>query len=356
MLKEFSVPDQPEPDITVELVFDEASWVRLLVGHYDQNLTYLEQRFSVFTKVNGTDIVIKGPPTNVELAQRVLNTLYEDAKNGRLITTRDIDGVFDEIKHRKRYEGLRSSLTTTSPSLLEEGNENGGAFERFSIKKRGNVRARNASQSAYLATLKTSRLVFVEGPAGTGKTWLAVGHAVSLLERGLVERLILSRPVLSAGEQLGFLPGDMREKVDPYLRPMYDALHDFMDGRQIERALATGVIEVAPLAFMRGRTLSNAAILLDEAQNCTVVQVKMFLTRLGEGSFMVVGGDPSQSDLPHGQISGLSDAISLLRGLEGVGHVVFNTEDVVRHELVQKILHAYGSRAVNATPRYGHLA
>jgi phosphate starvation-inducible PhoH-like protein len=346
--------DLNEPDSTIELVFDEASWVRLLVGHYDQNLTYLEQRLGVFTKVNGTDLMIKGPATHVDLARRILSTLYEDAKTGRLITIRDIDGVFDEMKHRKRQESSKSSVGTVSSSLLDDGHDNGG-FDRFSIKKRGSVRARNKAQSVYVTTLKNSRLVFVEGPAGTGKTWLAVGHAVSLLERGLVERLILSRPVLAAGEQLGFLPGDMREKVDPYFRPMYDALHDFMDGRQIERALATGVIEVAPLAFMRGRTLSNAAILLDEAQNCTVVQMKMFLTRLGEGSFMVVGGDTSQSDLPHGQMSGLADAVSLLRGLDGVGHVIFQTEDVVRHELVQKILHAYDTRSVNAPSRYGHL-
>jgi phosphate starvation-inducible PhoH-like protein len=183
--------------------------------------------------------------------------------------------------------------------------------------------------------------VFAEGPAGTGKTWLAVGHAVWLLEQGLVERLILSRPAVEAGERLGFLPGDMKEKVDPYLRPIYDALYDFMDARMVERGIQTGMIEIAPLAFMRGRTLSKAAILLDEAQNATAMQMKMFLTRLGEGSRMMVNGDPSQTDLAPGQKSGLSDAIALLGRLEPVGHVRFRHGDVVRHDLVRQIVEAY---------------
>ena len=172
--------------------------------------------------------------------------------------------------------------------------------------------ARNAAQDRYLAALRKYELVFAEGPAGTGKTWLAVGHAVSLLEQGLVERLILSRPAVEAGERLGFLPGDMKEKVDPYLRPIYDALYDFMDGRMVERGIQTGMIEIAPLAFMRGRTLSKAAVLLDEAQNATAMQMKMFLTRLGEGSRMMINGDPTQTDLAPGQKSGLGEAIRLL--------------------------------------------
>ena len=171
--------------------------------------------------------------------------------------------------------------------------------------------------------LKRHELVFAEGPAGTGKTWLAVGHAVQLLEQGAVERLVLSRPAVEAGERLGFLPGDMKEKVDPYLRPIYDALYDFMEARHVERGLQTGMIEIAPLAFMRGRTLTNAIVLLDEAQNTTTMQMKMFLTRLGEGSRMIVTGDPSQIDLPPGQKSGLVEAVRILDGVEGIGRVTF---------------------------------
>jgi phosphate starvation-inducible PhoH-like protein len=203
------------------------------------------------------------------------------------------------------------------------------------------VRARNAAQNHYLSVLKHNELVFAEGPAGTGKTWLAVGYAVSLLEQGAVERLILSRPAVEAGEKIGFLPGDMRDKVDPYLRPIYDALYEFMDGRMVERGIETGMIEIAPLAFMRGRTLANSLVLLDEAQNATAMQMKMFLTRLGEGSRMIVNGDPTQTDLPKGEKSGLSEAVALLARLEGVGHVVFRAGDVVRHDLVRRIVAAY---------------
>ncbi len=186
---------------------------------------------------------------------------------------------------------------------------------------------------------------FSTGPAGTGKTWLAVAHAVQLFERKEVDRIVLSRPAVEAGERLGFLPGDMREKVDPYLRPIYDALYDLMDARIVERALQTTEIEIAPLAFMRGRTLSNAAIILDEAQNTTAMQMKMLLTRLGENSRMVVTGDPSQVDLPPGQTSGLADAVRLLDGIEGIGHVAFTSADVIRHELVARIVEAYDTAA-----------
>jgi phosphate starvation-inducible PhoH-like protein len=208
------------------------------------------------------------------------------------------------------------------------------------LRKR-TVRARTPGQDAYLRALKRWPLVFGTGPAGTGKTWLAVAYAVQLFERKEVDRIILSRPAVEAGERLGFLPGDMREKVDPYLRPIYDALFDMMDARIVERALQTGEIEIAPLAFMRGRTLSNAVVILDEAQNTTAMQMKMFLTRLGENSRMIVTGDPSQVDLPAGQRSGLIDAVRLLGQVEGVGHVPFTQEDVVRNDLVARIVGAY---------------
>jgi phosphate starvation-inducible PhoH-like protein len=203
------------------------------------------------------------------------------------------------------------------------------------------LRAPTAAQDLYIRALKRHELVFGIGPAGTGKTWLAVAQAAQLFERKEVDRIILTRPAVEAGERLGFLPGDLREKVDPYLRPIYDALYDLMDSRIVERALQSGEIEIAPLAFMRGRTLTNAAIILDEAQNTTSMQMKMFLTRLGENSRMIVTGDPSQVDLPNGQTSGLAEATRLLDGVEGVAQVTFTAEDVIRHELVARIVAAY---------------
>jgi phosphate starvation-inducible PhoH-like protein len=207
--------------------------------------------------------------------------------------------------------------------------------------RRRTVLARTPMQDAYIRAFERVELTFGIGPAGTGKTYLAVAYAAAMLERGAVDRLILSRPAVEAGERLGFLPGDMREKVDPYLRPLYDALYDMMPAEKVERGLASGVIEVAPLAFMRGRTLANAVIILDEAQNTTAMQMKMFLTRLGENSRMVVTGDPSQIDLPAGQASGLIEAIRLLDGVSGIAQVRFTSADVVRHPLVQRIVEAY---------------
>jgi len=213
------------------------------------------------------------------------------------------------------------------------------------------VRARTPAQDGYVRALKRYALAFATGPAGTGKTWLAVAHAVLLFERKEVDRIILSRPAVEAGERLGFLPGDMREKVDPYLRPIYDALYDMMDARVVERALQSGEIEIAPLAFMRGRTLSNAAVILDEAQNTTAMQMKMLLTRLGENSRMVVTGDPSQVDLPPGQVSGLAEAVRLLDGIDGIAHATFTSADVIRHELVARIVDAYDRAAVTKRER-----
>ncbi|MFZ2102227.1 MAG: PhoH family protein, partial [Oricola sp.] len=203
------------------------------------------------------------------------------------------------------------------------------------------VFARTPNQDAYIRALDRSELVFGIGPAGTGKTYLAVAHAAMLLERGAVERIILSRPAVEAGERLGFLPGDMKEKVDPYLRPLYDALYDMIPADKVERALAAGVIEIAPLAFMRGRTLVNAAVILDEAQNTTPMQMKMFLTRLGENSMMMVTGDPTQVDLPLGHKSGLVEALHVLRDVPGIVMVRFGEKDVVRHPLVGRIVAAY---------------
>jgi phosphate starvation-inducible protein PhoH and related proteins len=315
--------------VEITLSFDENRLASLVFGHYDQNLAHIERRLGIMATANGNHVVLRGTPEAADQARRVLEGLYERVSSGAAVTPGDIDGAIQE-------SALQGSLF---PSDEEVGQR--GGFDQVVTRKRGSVKARNAAQDHYLKALRRDELVLAEGPAGTGKTWLAVGHAVSLLEQGLVERIVLSRPAVEAGERLGFLPGDMREKVDPYLRPIYDALYDFMEARLVERGLGTGMIEIAPLAFMRGRTLTNAVVLLDEAQNCTSMQMKMFLTRLGEGSRMIVTGDPTQIDLPPGQKSGLIEAIRILKDVEGIGHIVFREADVVRHELVRRIVKAY---------------
>ena len=319
-------PGESKP-AEISIVFPDNAAASVVFGHYDQNIARIERSLGVSAYANGNQVVIKGPRVASEQARRVFELLYERVKMGQPAGEGDVEGAIAESAY---------------PGLLFPGDETTkDTFGVVKTRKRGVVRARNAAQDRYLAALRKFELVFAEGPAGTGKTWLAVGHAVSLLEQGLVERLILSRPAVEAGERLGFLPGDMKEKVDPYLRPIYDALYDFMDGRMVERGIQTGMIEIAPLAFMRGRTLSKAAVLLDEAQNATAMQMKMFLTRLGEGSRMMVNGDPTQTDLPSGQKSGLSEAIRLLSTNARIGHVRFSHIDVVRHDLVRQIVEAY---------------
>ncbi|MGJ0392429.1 MAG: PhoH family protein [Methylocystis sp.] len=325
-------PEEPaEPDAEITLAFENNKYASLVFGHYDQNLAKIERRLKIASFANGNHVTLKGKAEACEHGRRVLEALYERISKGQTIALGDVDGAIEETARQR--------------SLFPDAEPARGAFEQLITRKRGLVRARNAAQDQYLRALKRYELVFGEGPAGTGKTWLAVGHAVQLMEQGAVERLILSRPAVEAGERLGFLPGDMREKVDPYLRPIYDALHDFMDSRMVERGMQTGIIEVAPLAFMRGRTLTRACVLLDEAQNATSMQMKMFLTRLGEGSRMIVTGDPSQTDLPPGQVSGLSEAISLLSEIDSVGRVRFSEGDVVRHDLVRQIVGAYDRAA-----------
>jgi len=334
-----SVPSIKSPGIDesaeIVLSFDDNRLASQVFGLYDQHLAHLERRLGIVANASGNHVALKGAPDASERARRVLEELYARAKRGEDISTGDVDGAIQE---------------TSSQGLLFEPNEAParGSFEQIATRKRGPVRARNAAQDVYLRALRRYELVIADGPAGTGKTWLAVGYAVTLVEQGVVDRMILSRPAVEAGERLGFLPGDMKEKVDPYLRPIYDALFDFMDARNVERGLQTGMIEIAPLAFMRGRTLSRAIVLLDEAQNCTPMQMKMFLTRLGEGSRMVVTGDPTQIDLPPGQKSGLVEAIRLLQGVEGIGFAPFQEGDVVRHDLVRRIVSAYERDARSA--------
>jgi phosphate starvation-inducible PhoH-like protein len=320
--------ETPPPAQDISLAFDDNRLASLVFGHFDQNIARIERKLGVQANVNGNQVTFRGPREACEQARTVLQTLYQRAKLGQPADEGDVEGALEESAYQK----------TLFPSEVAAQPE---SFGELRTRRRGLVRARNAAQDKYLRALRQHELVFAEGPAGTGKTWLAVGHAVSLLEQGVVERLVLSRPAVEAGERLGFLPGDMKDKVDPYLRPIYDALYDFMEGRMVERGLQTGMIEIAPLAFMRGRTLSKAAILLDEAQNATAMQMKMFLTRLGEGSRMMVNGDPTQIDLAPGQTSGLVQAVNLLSGLDSVGHVKFAHGDVVRHDLVRRIVEAY---------------
>jgi phosphate starvation-inducible PhoH-like protein len=311
----------------IVLAFEDNRLASILFGQYGQNLALIERRLGVVAEQRGNHVTVDGSRSACEQARRVLEGLYEQIRRRRDLSPGDVEGAI-------RQAIAQGSLFDYDPSGTRP------VFEEINLRKRP-VRARTAAQDAYIHALKRHSLVFGTGPAGTGKTWLAVAHAVQMFERKEIDRIILSRPAVEAGERLGFLPGDMREKVDPYLRPIYDALYDLMDARIIERALQAGEIEIAPLAFMRGRTLSNAAVILDEAQNSTSMQMKMFLTRLGENSRMTVTGDPSQVDLPSGQTSGLAEAVCLLNGVEGVNHVAFTHEDVIRHELVARIVEAY---------------
>ena len=327
--------------VEVSLTFDDNRLASLVFGQYDQNVAHIERRLEVVATALGNHLVIKGPPDAAEKARRVFERLYARVRTGgNALTLGDVDGAIKETTQQGVL--FPADEISTEPDRA--------VFDQIATRKRGAVRARNPAQDAYIKALRNHELVFAEGPAGTGKTWLAVGHAVSLLEQGHAERLILSRPAVEAGERLGFLPGDMREKVDPYLRPIYDALYDFMEARHVDRGLQTGLLEIAPLAFMRGRTLTNAVVLLDEAQNTTSMQMKMFLTRLGENSRMIITGDPSQVDLPAGQKSGLVEAVNILDGVEGIGRITFRDVDVVRHDLVRRIVTAYESAAHGSEP------
>lgn len=310
--------------------FDDMRLVRDLLGDYDANLAVLEDRLGVEAVVNGNAVALRGPDVSCATAKSVLEQLYGRLAQGEMIGVGEVVGA---IRHARAFEpgDDDTGIQVEAP-----------AAQQIRTRKRL-ITARTPAQSAYLQSLKQNDLVFATGPAGTGKTYLAVAFAAACLESGLCDRLVLSRPAVEAGERLGFLPGDMREKVDPYLRPLYDALYDVLAPERVDRGLATGAIEIAPLAFMRGRTLSHAMVILDEAQNCTPVQLKMFLTRLGDESKMIVTGDPTQVDLPPGKDSGLLEAISILRDIDEIDHIAFTKADVVRRELVGRIVEAYES-------------
>jgi phosphate starvation-inducible PhoH-like protein len=311
-----------EKNRTADLEFDDNSLALRLFGSHHSHLARIEEKLEVAIHARGNALNISGPAAAVNGARDVLEGLYNRLERGL-----EVGG--DEVDARLRM------VTGGAGDMAD-------ADLTIRTRKR-HISPRSSNQAAYLRAIDKYKLVFGLGPAGTGKTYLAVAKAVECLLRGDVDRIILSRPAVEAGERLGFLPGDIREKVDPYLRPLYDALHDMMPATQVVKRLESDEIEVAPLAFMRGRTLANAFVILDEAQNTTAVQMKMFLTRLGENSRMVVTGDLSQVDLPRGTRSGLRDAVDTLASTKGIAFVRFSSVDVVRHPLVMRIVEAYDS-------------
>ncbi len=310
-----------------QLEFDDNLLLPALYGERDQHLDRIERQLGVSLVPRGNRLSIAGPASATEMARLALSRLYDRLKQGQEIDLAAVEAA------------LRLAQAETDDKSLSLWREDAG----FRTRKR-RIAPRSAAQAGYVKAMREHALVFALGPAGTGKTYLAVAAAIDLLMAGKVERIILSRPAVEAGERLGFLPGDLREKVDPYLRPIFDALNDMLPADQLQKRLGSGEIEVAPLAFMRGRTLAHAFVILDEAQNTTPVQMKMFLTRLGEGSRMVVTGDPTQVDLPTGSRSGLADALEALRGIDDVAIVRFAEKDVMRHKLVARIVGAYEAR------------
>ena len=327
---------QPTPALPVPpgkastLQFADNHLFALLLGDHDRNLVRLEQAFGVRMAARGNRVSISGDPARAEAAAAALNGLYKRLEQGKGVSRADVETAV-RMGEARLNEGEDPRLPLSDLPAIQT--------------RRGAVGPRSPGQATYMELLGKHEMVFGIGPAGTGKTYLAVAQAVAMLQAGRVDKIVLSRPAVEAGERLGFLPGDLKDKVDPYLRPLYDALHDMMPGDQVIRRMGTGEIEVAPLAFMRGRTLAHAFVILDEAQNTTPVQMKMFLTRMGEGTRMVITGDLSQVDLPAGQRSGLRDALETLEGLPGIAVNRFGVRDVVRHPLVAAIVNAYDQRA-----------
>jgi phosphate starvation-inducible PhoH-like protein len=310
-----------------ELEFEEATILGALFGQFDANLVQIENRLGVFISARGNRAQIEGPEDSVARARDVLKTMHQ-----RLLSGQELDpGAVESI-----------IMMSAEPTLEGIVSGDDGAPSIMIRTRKKTIVPRSATQIEYMRALASRDIIFALGPAGTGKTYVAVAQAVSQLITGSVQRLILSRPAVEAGERLGFLPGDMKDKVDPYLRPLYDALYDCMPPEQVERRLASGEIEIAPIAFMRGRTLAESFIILDEAQNTTPAQMKMFLTRFGQNSRMVICGDPNQVDIPGGpQMSGLNDAVQRLEGVEGIAVTRFTSGDVVRHPIVGRIVDAY---------------
>mgnify|MGYP003332007816 FL=1 len=305
-----------------KLEFEDNQFLSSLFGYHDKNLKVLEDKFKVKLYSRGNLLSIKGNRDPVEKAYFIIQGLYQKLKN-KDITPEEIENNIDLAK----------------PSYIKEQIEQDQKFQITTKLK--TIYPKTKNQEIFLKQMRTKDIVFAVGPAGTGKTYMAVAYAVSLFVEGKINRLILSRPAVEAGERLGFLPGDMKEKIDPYLRPLYDALYEMMPGEEIDRKMVNNLIEIAPLAFMRGRTLNKSFIILDEAQNTLSTQMKMFLTRLGQDSKMVITGDLSQKDLPDNAKSGMQDAMEKLEKVKDIGFVHLNSSDVCRHSLVEKIINAY---------------
>ena len=329
-LEPLTAPSTSDAPLETLLEFPENRFLADLCGEFDRNLAQIEHGLGVQILRRGNQLSLHGDPEDRARTATLLQALYARAEQGRSLEPGDIDAA---IRLGQVADGPEEA-----PADQLEMFQRGGV----EIKTRRKViEPRTEAQKAYVRALFEHELAFGIGPAGTGKTYLAVAVAVNLFISGHVDRIILSRPAVEAGERLGFLPGDMKDKVDPYMQPLYDALNDFLPGKQVTKLIEDKQIEIAPLAFMRGRTLARAAVVLDEAQNATAMQMKMFLTRLGEGSRMVVTGDRSQVDLPRGVTSGLSEAERLLKGIKGISFSYFTSKDVVRHPLVARIIEAY---------------
>jgi len=325
-----SPPPVPQREIRraqIDMEFDDQSLLVPLYGQFDANLVQVENRLGVFISARGDKLHIEGPEDSVARARDILQAMYDKLAQGQDLDAGAIESVIS-MSNEPTLDGIVSGKADAPPIMIRT--------------RRKTIVPRSTTQVGYMQQLAREDVIFALGPAGTGKTYVAVAQAVSQLITGSVQRLILSRPAVEAGEHLGFLPGDMKDKVDPYLRPLYDALNDCMPPEQVERRIASGEIEIAPIAFMRGRTLADAFVILDEAQNTTKEQMKMFLTRFGQNSRMVVCGDPRQVDIPGGdRHSGLADAVNRLEGVEGIAVTRFTAADVVRHPIVGRIVEAY---------------
>ena len=319
-----------ENETTFYLEFSDNTLLSQLVGEQDRYLKRMEERLDVAIHLRGNQIAISGPVMDGAAAHTALTHLYERLQKGHVISAYEVDmAIRMAFKHDSVSHKIKNSTYKSPPS------------DSVIPTQKMMVSPQTVGQEKYIQSLKESELLFCVGPAGTGKTYLAVAMGVSLLLKGEIDRIILTRPAVEAGEQLGFLPGDLREKVDPYLRPLYDALYDMIPAEQVERRIKSGEIEIAPLAFMRGRTLSNAFVILDEGQNTLQSQMRMFLTRMGHGSRMVITGDLTQVDLPKGVLSGLRHALKILENIEEIGTVYLNKGDVVRHGVVKHVIQAY---------------